>query len=479
MSNEIRVAIVGVGSCASALVQGVEFYKGKEEVPGVMFPNIGGYRPDDIKFVAAWDVDSRKVGHVLTEAIFAEPNCCIVFNKEFDVPGPIVREGPRLDGVADHMQVYPAEHSFRPTSNALETRLTLSEIRENVVDTLRMMNVDVLLNYLPVGSQKATEFWMECCLEAGVAVVNCIPVFIASDPIWADRFADAGIPIIGDDMRSQFGASIVSAVLQELAFKRGHDVQIHYQDNVGGNTDFLNMQDQSRLQSKKISKENVIKRQNEIAGKNVVNDSIAAGPAKYFPALGDNKRAHWLIQMTGFGGAKVEFTADLSVQDSPNSAGVVIDAIRFLKVASELGIVGPIYGASAFTQKTPPIDMRPNEAWEECNALAARKVPKLQRDVGRFSPFTGEGAEDLGTEYGIDIEMRLVDLIKSHRVGKDEHHKVIEDREVGIPPHDKTMLQGTLIEELGDPLFASARPIPRSLVDRALNLVGLMRKNRE
>lgn len=451
-SNKINCAIVGVGSCASALVQGVEFYKGKDEVPGVMFPDIGGYRPDDIKFVAAWDVDERKVGYPLTESIFAKPNCCIEFNTEFDDLGPVVLQGPELDGVARHMSQYPADHAFRP-ARAIENFLTLKEIKSEIVHTLRSRNVDVLLNYLPVGSQTATEFWMECCLEAGVAVVNCIPVFIASDPEWAQRFAIAGVPIIGDDMRSQFGASIVSAVLQELAFKRGHDVQIHYQDNVGGNTDFLNMQDQGRLQSKKVSKENVIKRQNDIAGKEVVADSIAAGPAKYFPALGDNKRAHWLIQMTGFGGAKVEFTADLSVQDSPNSAGVVIDAIRFLRVARELGIVGPIFGPSAFTQKTPPIDMRPNDAWEECNALAARKVPQLQRDRGSFRPIV-EVPEDLGTEYslnrllkeqgewtGLKTEGEIQEYLnKDYRSASYDHHKVIENNEVGIPPFEEVTM---------------------------------------
>jgi myo-inositol-1-phosphate synthase len=214
---------------------------------------------------------------------------------------------------------------------------------------------------------------MDCAIEAGVAVVNCIPVFIASDPNWQKRFVDAGIPIIGDDMRSQFGASIVSAVLQELLIKRGMEVEMHYQDNVGGNTDFANMQDKSRLASKKISKENVIKNQNILHDVPVKDYSIHAGPAQYFSALGDNKRAHWLIKAKGFGGAPIELTADLSVQDSPNSAGVVIDAIRFCKVAREMGISGPLEGASAYTQKTPPRDMAPNEAWEECNKLAHRE----------------------------------------------------------------------------------------------------------
>lgn len=452
--NQIRVAIVGVGSCASALVQGVDFYRNADakEIPGVMFPDIGGYHPRDIKFVAAYDVDKRKVGRKLVDAIFAKPNCCIKFNEHFSEEfqarsNPTVYQGPTLDGVAAHMADYPEENAFRPLP-ALEECLTMDEIRHDVVEHLKLMKVDVLLNYLPVGSQRTTEFWMECCLEAGVAVVNCIPVFIASDPEWAQRFANAGIPIIGDDMRSQFGASIVSAVLQELAFKRGHEVQVHYQDNVGGNTDFLNMQDQGRLASKKVSKENVIKRQNDIAGKAVVADSIAAGPAKYFPDLGDNKRAHWLIRMTGFGGAPVEFTADLSVQDSPNSAGVVIDAIRFLMVARSLGIVGPIYGPSAFTQKTPPIDMRPNEAWEECRMLAEGRVPLMQSMNGQFKQVDIDFNHQRGCHIVMDptFEPRVL-CFREHADGghnaaevanaaEVEHHKVIEHKEVGIPSYE-------------------------------------------
>jgi myo-inositol-1-phosphate synthase len=394
MSNKINVAIVGVGNCASALVQGVDFYRNEDGrfgdgIPGVMFADIGGYLPRDINFVAAFDVDSRKVGTPLIDAIFAAPNCCYEFHKNFspDFSSPIVQQAPELDGVARHMLAYPESQAFRPVRPAIDSFESWNR-EQAITDTaeyLSKLGTDVLLNYLPVGSQKATEFWAEVCLKAKIILVNCIPVFIASDERWANRFAEAGIPIIGDDMRSQFGASIVSAVLQELLFKRGHEVQMHYQDNVGGNTDFLNMQDQNRLKSKKISKENVVKKQNHLAGKAVENDTIAAGPAAYFKALGDNKRAHWLIKATGFGGAPVEFTADLSVQDSPNSAGVVIDAIRLGVVARELGIVGPILGASAFTQKTPPIDMRPNEAFEECKALANRKIPHAQATLGKFA----------------------------------------------------------------------------------------------
>lgn len=369
--EKIRVAVIGIGNCAKSLVEGVSLYKDdrSEKISGIMLTDIGGYRPGDIEFVAAWDVDVRKVGKPLHQAIKQKPNCAWTIKEDAsDVSGnTIVRRSPILDGVAPHME---NEEGFLVDHSAEADTLS------DVVAELIAKEVDVILNYLPVGSQKATEFFMEAALEAGVAVVNCIPVFIASNAKWEQRFVDAGIPIIGDDMRSELGASIISAVLQELLIIRGHDVHVHYQDNVGGNTDFYNMQDQGRLASKKISKENVIRRQNDLHGVVTGKDTIAAGPAKYFPALGDNKRAHWLIKATGFGGSPVEFTADLSVQDSPNSAGVVIDAIRLLKVAKELGIRGALHGGSAFTQKTPPIDMSPSQAYEECVALAERRLTK-------------------------------------------------------------------------------------------------------
>jgi myo-inositol-1-phosphate synthase len=234
--------------------------------------------------------------------------------------------------------------------------------------------IDVLLNYLPVGSETATRFYVEACLEAKVPFVNCIPVFIVSDPYWENRLIEAGIPAIGDDMRSQLGASVLSQALQELFFNRGMQVKFHEQTNHGGNTDFLNMMDQSRLASKKISKENVIRSQNDIRGIPVPKNGIYAGPSSYIPYHGDNKVAHFRIEATGFGGAPVTFDARLSVQDSPNSAGVVIDAIRYLQVARELCLVGSLRGPSAATQKTPPTQMMIDQAYEECKALAERRI---------------------------------------------------------------------------------------------------------
>jgi myo-inositol-1-phosphate synthase len=237
----------------------------------------------------------------------------------------------------------------------------------------------VLINYLPVGSQLATEFYAEICLELGISLVNCIPVFIASDEVWEQRFIDAGIPIIGDDMRSQFGASIVSQMLQELAFERGHHVKAHIQRNVGGNTDFLNMEDKNRLKSKKISKENVIRAQNDIRGISTADSFLHAGPSEYIAYYGDNKVANFRLELEGFMGAPVIFDAQLSVQDSPNSAGVVIDAIRYVYVARELGLVGALRGPSASTQKTPPEQMMFSDAIYECHALAKRELTESTR----------------------------------------------------------------------------------------------------
>lgn len=369
----INVAIVGVGNCASALVQGVEYYRQKksEKVPGVMFPNIGGYRPWDIKFVAAWDVDVRKVGLPLNKAIFAQPNCCRFFHTDVK-DDCIVQLGPVLDGIANHMINYHSDINFAPTYGD-ESEVS----KENIVKTLKDRKVDVLLNYLPVGSQEATEFYMECALEARVPVINCIPVFIASDPKWEQRFINAGLPIIGDDMRSQVGASIVSQVLQELAYDRGARVKFHQQINVGGNTDFANMMDKDRIVSKKISKENVIRSQNDIREIPVEKDSLFAGPSSFIPYYKDTKVAYFRLELESFGGAEINIDVKLEVQDSENSAGVVIDAIRHITVAKEMGIVGALRGPSAFTQKTPPEQMMYRDALYECEMLAKREYTEL------------------------------------------------------------------------------------------------------
>jgi myo-inositol-1-phosphate synthase len=363
--TKIRIAVVGVGNCFSALYQGFAYYEANKDkdVPGLMFKDIGGYAPTDIEVVAAFEVDRRKVGKPVGQAIFAKPNCARIFMQ--NVPdGPIVQMGSVLDGVSDYMLKQPEDESFRPADKK----------PVDIVKVLKDNQVDILVNYLPVGSQKATEYYAQAAIDAGVAFLNCIPVFIASNPVWEKKFADAGLPVIGDDMRSAFGASILSQVLQELAFDRGFSVDFHQQINIGGNTDFNNMMVQSRLSSKKTSKENVIRAQNELRGIPVAKNSLFAGPSTYLPYLEDNKVAYFNLRLRGFGDAPVNLDIKLSVQDSENSAGVVIDAIRYLQVARELGVVGSLRGPSAWTQKTPPQQMVYADAKAACEALAKRKL---------------------------------------------------------------------------------------------------------
>lgn len=371
----INVAIIGVGNCAKSLVEGVALYKHTRMDNGLAFTEIGGYKAGDINFVLAYDIDKRKVGRSLSEAIYAKPNNAIdLIDRNHQTSWLIdvgcdvkVKRGALYDGVPPHMLEWDEDESFRPTKDPEPTQ-------EDVVRDLKENGVDVVLNYLPVGSETATRFYVEACIEAGIPFVNCIPVFIVSDPYWENRLIEAGIPAIGDDMRSQLGASVMSQALQELLFNRGLEVQFHKQTNDGGNTDFLNMMDQSRLASKKTSKENVIRSQNDIRHIPVPKNGIFAGPSAYVAYQGDNKVANFRIEATGFGGAPVIFDARLSVQDSPNSAGVVIDAIRYLQVAREMGLVGSLRGPSAATQKTPPVQMMIQDAYTECRALANREL---------------------------------------------------------------------------------------------------------
>jgi myo-inositol-1-phosphate synthase len=388
-SQKIKVAIVGVGNCASSLVQGVEYYTlFPNQKSGLMAENIGGFTAADIEFVCGFDIDDRKIGLPLKEAIFAKPNCTIILNSDIRSEAPVY-PSPVLDGVSPQMEAYPVDNRFliKPelaqtdmlAQNADYNEEVTAVLRQQIVQHLKDHEAEVLINYLPVGSQAATAFYAEICLELGISLVNCIPVFIASDPEWEQRFIDAGIPIIGDDMRSQFGASIVSQMLQELAFERGHHVKAHIQRNVGGNTDFLNMEDKTRLKSKKISKENVIRAQNDIRGISTHDSFLHAGPSEYIAYYGDNKVANFRLELEGFMGSPVVLDAQLSVQDSPNSAGVVIDAIRYVYVAREMGLVGALRGPSASTQKTPPEQMMFSDAIYECHALAKRELTASTR----------------------------------------------------------------------------------------------------
>lgn len=374
----INIAIVGAGNCANSLYQGLHYYENNfDGTDGLMKHDIGGYTVKDVCVVAAFDVDRRKVGVCFRDAILSKPNCTPIFYKHTMREGPIVMMGTVLDGISSIMENYSEDQAFRVSD----------ETPVNIVQVLKDCKADILINYLPVGSEKATEFYANACIEARVAFLNCIPVFIASDPVWEQKFIKAGLPLVGDDMKSQFGASILSQMLQELAISRGHCVKCHIQRNVGGNTDFLNMSDQTRVISKKKSKENVIRSQHEIHGLNSYSSFLHAGPSEYIKYYEDNKIANIHIEMSGFMGTPVVLDAQLSVIDSPNSAGVVIDAIRYLKVAKELNIVGSLRGPSAFTQKSPPVQMTFAQALEECNALAERKITKINKENLKVDKF--------------------------------------------------------------------------------------------
>ena len=345
MGKEIRVAIAGTGNCASSLVQGVEYYKNvgasDELVPGLMHNVFGGYKISDIKFVAAFDIDKRKVGKDLSEAIFAKPNNTTIFQPNVPKTGVIVQKAPVLDGFASHMEDYAEDHAFR-LSNAAPV---------DVAKILKETKTDVLVSYVPVGSQQAAEYYAEACIKAGAGIVNCMPVFLASDSEWAKKLEKAKIPIVGDDIKSQVGATIVHRVLTKLFSDRGMKPKNTYQLNVGGNTDFLNMLERTRLKSKKISKTEAVQSQLPVK---LPNDNIHIGPSDYVPFLKDNKVCFLRIEAEHFGGVPMELEARLSVEDSPNSAGIVIDALRACKLAKDRGIGGPITSVSAYLMKHPP-----------------------------------------------------------------------------------------------------------------------------
>jgi myo-inositol-1-phosphate synthase len=356
--KNIKVAIAGVGNCASALVQGVEYYRDRHgtALEGVMRPSIGGYSCDDIEFVAAFDVDRRKVGHPLEEAIFAKPNCTRVFQSALPVSNVIVQMGPILDGIAAHMADYPDDDAFRPVD--LEPT--------DIAASLRASGAEILLCYLPVGSEQAVKHYARACLDARVAMINCVPVFLASDPHWAQQFREAGVPIVGDDIKSQLGATIVHRALVRLFADRGVGLDRTYQLNTGGNSDFLNMLERNRLESKKISKTESVQSQLD---ERLDPRDIHIGPSDYVPWQQDNKVCFIRIEGRGFGDGPVELELRLSVEDSSNSAGVVIDAIRCVKVALERGEAGPLLAPSAYYMKSPPRQLRDSIALEACDAF--------------------------------------------------------------------------------------------------------------
>ncbi len=344
--RKIRVAIIGVGNCASALVQGVQFYENApedEDVPGLMHVNLGGYHVRDIEFSAAFDVDRNKVGVDLSEAVFAEPNNTIRFSEVPDLDVPVHR-GKTLDGIGQYLKEKVVES---PGSES------------NVADILRETRTDVVVSYLPVGSEEATQWYVEQALEAGCGFVNCIPVFIASKQEWQQKFEKRGLPIIGDDIKSQVGATITHRMLARLFRERGIRLDRTYQLNFGGNTDFLNMLERERLDSKKISKTNAVTSQ---LGHVMRENDVHVGPSDYVPWLEDRKWCHIHMEGTTFGNVPIRCEMKLEVWDSPNSAGVVIDAVRCAKLALDRNIGGALAAPSGYFMKSPPEQLGDHEA---------------------------------------------------------------------------------------------------------------------
>ncbi len=359
--NRIKIAVVGVGNCVSSLVQGVHYYRNKDggDAIGLMHREIGGYKPSDIEVVAAFDIDGRKVGHDLSEAIFADPNCTTVFYKDVPAAGVKVRMGRIMDGYSEHMGNYPEKSTFvladEPESD-----------EDEVVSILKNSGAQILMNYLPVGSEEATLFYAGCALKAGTAFINNIPVFIASDPAWALRFKEKNLPIIGDDIKAQLGATITHRMLTDLFKKRGVKLERTYQLNTGGNTDFLNMLNRARLASKKESKTEAVQ---SVAECRLDDENIHIGPSDYVPWQKDNKLC--FIRMEGklFGDVPMNIELRLSVEDSPNSAGVAIDAIRCCKLALERGEGGALHPPSAYFMKHPPVQHTDDEAYRMTEAF--------------------------------------------------------------------------------------------------------------
>jgi len=348
--SKINIAIAGVGNCASALLQGIEMYKvSPENTIGLLNYNLGGYTPADVNVVAAFDVDKRKVGKSLKEAVFAKPNCTTIFYDKLPDYPVKVEMGPVLDGVSEHMADYNQDKTF----------VVADQDPCDVAKVLRESGAEILINYLPVGSEKAARFYAEACLEANVGFINAMPVFIASDESWAKKFQEKNIPIIGDDVKSQVGATIVHRTLTKLFENRGVVIDRTYQLNFGGNTDFLNMLNHNRLTSKKKSKTQSV--QAELK-QPLPSDNIHIGPSDYVPWLNDNKICFIRIEGRGFGNVPLTLDVKLSVEDSPNSGGVIIDAIRCMKLALDRKIGGVLNSISAFTMKSPPVQYTDTEA---------------------------------------------------------------------------------------------------------------------
>ncbi|HZP43461.1 MAG TPA: inositol-3-phosphate synthase [Candidatus Binatia bacterium] len=366
--GKIAIGIVGVGNCASSLLQGIEFYRaGDREAEsqhvGLMHHDLCGYRPADIEVVCAFDVDERKVGQPLDVAALAPPNNTRTLHPRLPRSSVTVDMGPVLDGVAEHMRDYPPEESF----------VVADRRPVDVVDVLRRSGAEILVNYLPVGSQQATEHYARACLEAGVAFINCIPVFVASDPEWSAEFARRGIPIIGDDVKSQLGATILHRVLAKLFDDRGVVLDRTYQLNTGGNTDFLNMLNRARTGSKRRSKTEAVQ---SVLPSPLPRTQIHIGPSDYVPWQRDNKVCFLRMEGRGFGNAPIELELRLSVEDSPNSAGCVIDAIRCCRVARDRGVGGPLNSVASYLMKHPPRQLADDLAKEQVERFLRGEIER-------------------------------------------------------------------------------------------------------
>jgi len=338
-SKEIRVAIIGVGNCANSLIQGVTYYKdadSESKIPGLMHPVLGGYHISDIKFVAAFDVDAKKVGLDLVDAMWASENNTIKFS-DVSKTGVLVQRGHTLDGLGKYYRETIEESSDSPV---------------DIVETLKMQKVDVLICYLPVGSEQAAKFYAQCAIDAGCAFVNALPVFIASDPIWAKKFEDAGLPIVGDDIKSQVGATITHRIMARLFQDRGVHLDRTYQLNVGGNMDFKNMLERDRLESKKISKTQAVTSQ---LSHDLGSANVHIGPSDYVQWLDDRKWAYVRLEGRAFGDVPLNLEYKLEVWDSPNSAGVIIDALRCAKIGLDRKIGGALLSPSSYFMKSPPV----------------------------------------------------------------------------------------------------------------------------
>ncbi len=371
----VRIAIVGVGNCASSLVQGLEYYKDADpetRVPGLMHVELDGYHVRDVEVVAAFDVDAKKVGTDLADAIFSEPNNTIRFA---DVPptGITVERGRTLDGLGTYYRDVITE---------------ADQPEADVVQVLRDTRAEVLVCYLPVGSEQAAKFYAQCALDAGVGFVNCLPVFIASTPEWAKKFADAGLPIVGDDIKSQVGATITHRVLTKLFEDRGVKLNRTYQLNFGGNMDFMNMLERERLTSKKISKTQSVQSQLE---KPLDKQEIHVGPSDHVPWLEDRKWAMIRLEGESFGGVPLNIEMKLEVWDSPNSAGIVIDAVRCVKVALDRGVGGPLIGPSAYFMKSPPVQFSDEGAHDMVEEFIVGTGEAASADWTAF--FDSQGAD--------------------------------------------------------------------------------------